>query len=58
MTPYTPGEVSASRYSSPALMLATVKPGHSGMTAQVHSAGISASSGAMQEQELVRARRE
>ena len=52
MTPYTPAEVSARMYSSPALMFATVKPGHNGMTAQVHSAGINASSGAIRNRNL------
>ncbi len=33
-------------------MFATVKPGHSGMTAQVHSAGINASSGAIRNRNL------
>ena len=52
MTPYTPVEVSARMYSSPALMSATVKPGHSGMTAQVPSAGINARSGAIRNRNL------
>src|SRR3954463_12552862 len=46
MMPYTPADVSASTYNSAASTLAMVNPGHSGITAQVASAGINASSGA------------
>ena len=38
ITPYTPAEVSASRNSSPALTLAMVRSGDSGITAQAANA--------------------
>src|SRR5688500_17481481 len=55
ITPYTPAELSASKYNKPALMSATAKPGHKGTTAHAASAGITASSGAMRNRNLLEA---
>src|SRR4029078_2484303 len=46
MTPYTPNEVSARMYSSPALMLESMTSGAHGITAHAASAGMIASIGA------------
>src|SRR5690348_358758 len=47
MMPYTPIEVIASRYSSPALTLASTSLSSNGITAQAANAGASAINGAM-----------
>src|SRR5580693_4346990 len=46
MMPYTPIEVSARMYSTPALMFANVRSGANGITAQMASEGMSARNGA------------
>jgi hypothetical protein len=52
MMPYTPIEVSASTYSSPASMFANTLSGDSGITAQMASAGIKREERRRAEQEL------
>src|SRR5262245_35914564 len=46
ITPYTPNDVSAMMYSSPALMLESITSGANGITAHAASAGMIASIGA------------
>ena len=53
ITPYTPIEVSAMMYSSPALIFASISRALNGTTAQAASAGISADRRRQQEQDLV-----
>src|SRR5205823_7290049 len=52
MTPYTPIEVSDSRYSRPASALDTTTVGDRGITAQAASAGTSAMMGASRNRNL------
>ena len=53
MTPYTPIEVSDSRYSSPASAFDTTTVGESGITAQAANAGTSAITGARRNSSLL-----
>src|SRR6185436_17174073 len=55
ITPYTPTEVSASTYSSPALTLAITRFGSSGITAQIANAGMSVIIGAIRNSTLFEA---
>src|SRR5688572_12354515 len=55
MTPYTPTEVSASTYSSPAFTSAITRFGSSGITAQIANAGISVIIGAIWNSTLLEA---
>src|SRR5256884_4110019 len=52
MTPYTPMEVSDSRYSRPASAFDTTTVGDSGITAQAANAGTSATMGASRNRNL------
>ena len=58
MTPYTPIEVSDSRYSRPASALDTTTVGDSGITAQAANAGISVITGASRNSDPVGLRRD
>src|SRR5947208_7723366 len=53
MTPYTPMEVSDSRYSRPASAFDTTTVGDSGITAQAANAGTSATMGASRNRNLL-----